>query len=246
MKRNKIILFLAMFIVLSISYQSKAQVSLSIDIAPPALITYDQPECPGDGYMWIPGYWAYSPETGYYWIPGYWTLPPDPGLYWTPGYWAFNGAAYIWNAGYWGSNVGFYGGVNYGYGYYGTGFVGGMWRGNTFQYNTAVMHIGGNIRNTYVNKNFTNNNNRVSFNGRGGIQKSQTSQQRQFGQQQRYQVTSDQKMQRQSAISNTQMHYDNNNGKIEQQKIIKVRIIKISNNNIKVSQSLKIKEEQFL
>ena len=33
-------------------------------------------------------------------------------------------------AGYWGPHVGYYGGVNYGFGYMGVGFAGGAWRGD--------------------------------------------------------------------------------------------------------------------
>ena len=40
-------------------------------------------------------------------------------------------AAFIWHLGYWGPHVGFYGGVNYGYGYVGVGFVGGRWEGGS-------------------------------------------------------------------------------------------------------------------
>ena len=29
-------------------------------VAPPAIPTYDQPECPGEGYIWTPGYWAWG------------------------------------------------------------------------------------------------------------------------------------------------------------------------------------------
>src|SRR3984957_17307770 len=38
---------------------------------PPPLPEYEQPPCPEDGWMWTPGYWAYS-TGGYYWIPGTW------------------------------------------------------------------------------------------------------------------------------------------------------------------------------
>ena len=75
---------------------------ISITIAPPALAVYDQPLCPGDGYIWIPGYWAYG-EDDYYWVPGVWILAPQPGFLWTPGYWGFEGGHYGWHAGYWGS-----------------------------------------------------------------------------------------------------------------------------------------------
>ena len=46
---------------------------VSITIAPPALVSYDQPPCPQDGYLWTPGYWA-SGDDGYYWVPGAWTF----------------------------------------------------------------------------------------------------------------------------------------------------------------------------
>ena len=47
------------------------------------------------------------------------------------------------------AHVGYYGGVNYGFGYMGIGFVGGVWAGGAFRYNTAVMHVGRGIHNTY-------------------------------------------------------------------------------------------------
>jgi hypothetical protein len=49
---------------------------------------------------------------------------------------------YVFHDGYWGAHIGYYGGVNYGFGYGGIGFAGGIWRGGVFSYNTAVMHIG--------------------------------------------------------------------------------------------------------
>src|SRR5258707_8356727 len=97
---------------------------VSITIAPPALLVYEQPFCPADGYIWVPGYWAYG-DDGYYWVPGVWVEPPRMGVLWTPGYYGFEGAAYTWHEGYWGPHVGFYGGINYGFGYGGVGFIGG-------------------------------------------------------------------------------------------------------------------------
>jgi hypothetical protein len=127
--------------------------------------------------MWVPGYWAYGDE-GYYWVPGAWVPSPYVGALWTPGYWGWGGGLYAWHAGYWGPHVGYYGGVNYGYGYGGIGFAGGMWRGGFFAYNTAVMHVGvgggwGNrtyVDQTIVNRTTIINNNHVSYNGGpGGI-----------------------------------------------------------------------------
>src|ERR1700720_2948728 len=152
---------------------SFAGVFVSVTIAPPALPVYTQPICPGDGYLWNPGYWAYGDE-GYYWVPGVWVRPPQVGLLWTPGYWGWGGGVYVFHAGYWGPHVGFYGGGNYGFGYGGSGFYGGEWRGGHFAYNTAVVNVNRTvIRNTYVNRTVIVNNrevNRTSFSGGpGGI-----------------------------------------------------------------------------
>ena len=160
---------------LAASAAAHAGVFISVNIAPPALPVYVQPVCPGDGYLWNPGYWAYGPE-GYYWVPGVWVRPPQVGLLWTPGYWGWGNGAYLWHAGYWGPHVGFYGGINYGFGYGGVGFVGGRWNGGVFAYNTAVVNVNRTvIRNTYVeNVHVTNvnvTNIHTSFNGgSGGIQ----------------------------------------------------------------------------
>lgn len=120
--------------------------------------------------MWTPGYWAYDPDDGYYWVPGTWVMAPEPGFYWTPGYWGWGGGAFLWHAGYWGPHVGFYGGVNYGFGYNGRGFEGGEWRGREFFYNRSVTRI--NVRNvTNVYNHTVVNNysvNRVSYNGGTG------------------------------------------------------------------------------
>ena len=151
-----------------------AQVSLSITVGtpPPPLRVYEQPECPVDGYIWQPGYWAYdNDEGGYYWVPGVWVAPPNPGLYWTPAYWGYNGGVYGFHSGYWGPHVGFYGGINYGYGYSGRGYGGGRWDGNRFRYNTAVVRVNRTVvHNTYIDRTVVRtNNNRTSFNGRGGV-----------------------------------------------------------------------------
>jgi WXXGXW repeat (2 copies) len=111
-------------------------VGVSIRLAPPALPVYEQPICPQPGFMWTPGYWAYG-DAGYFWVPGTWVAAPRVGFLWTPGYWGWGGGLYAWHGGYWGSHIGFYGGVNYGFGYGGVGFVGGRWNGGVFAYNSA-------------------------------------------------------------------------------------------------------------
>jgi hypothetical protein len=121
--------------------QVVAGVSVSAPIAPPLLPVYAQPPVPGPGYIWIPGYWAWN-GTGYYWAPGTWVAPPQVGLLWTPPYWGWSSGVYAFHPGYWGPTVGFYGGVNYGFGYTGVGFAGGYWNNGVFNYNTAVTNVG--------------------------------------------------------------------------------------------------------
>ncbi|WP_250255704.1 YXWGXW repeat-containing protein [Chryseobacterium sp. Marseille-Q3244] len=143
-------------------------VTVKTQLAPPALPDYVQPPCPGDGYLWTPGYWAWD-VSGYYWVPGVWILPPSVGLLWTPGYWGFYDSFYGWHPGYWGPRVGYYGGINYGFGYFGSGFYGGRWDHGHFMYNTSVWRVNNNIHNTYINKVNIVNNNRMSFNGGKGV-----------------------------------------------------------------------------
>jgi hypothetical protein len=166
-----LLLVVAAITVPSIS-QAQIAVGVSVHVGPPALPVYAQPICPGPGYIWTPGYWAYG-DDDYYWVPGTWIMPPAYGLLWTPGYWGWNEGVYIWHPGYWGHHVGFYGGINYGFGYTGVGFVGGEWRGRVFHYNTAVTNVNTTIiHNTYHTTVINNTHvvNHVSFNGGpGGI-----------------------------------------------------------------------------
>jgi len=69
--------------------------SISIRTAPPQLPVYEQPICPDEGYIWVPGYWAYGPTD----ISGSPDLGarPEAGLLWTPGYWAGQNGYYIWH-----------------------------------------------------------------------------------------------------------------------------------------------------
>jgi hypothetical protein len=184
MKKVWFILALSLGFFVSSPALVSAQVSVSIyaSIPPPPLPVYVQPACPYDGYLWNPGYWAWG-DDGYYWVPGVWVLPPQPGYLWTPPYWGFAGGRYGYYPGYWGLHVGFYGGVNYGYGYGGSGYGGGRWEGGHFRYNTAVVTVNRTvIHNTYIDRTvIVNNNTRTSFNGgSGGISARPTAQQQAF------------------------------------------------------------------
>ena len=158
-------------LMLGTSSLAVGQITVSVNVAPPELPVYDQPPIPGDGYLWTPGYWAWSDdEQGYYWVPGTWVEAPQPGYLWTPGYWEFNDGVYLWNTGYWGPHVGFYGGVNYGYGYGGRGYEGGYWQDGRLFYNRSVVNVGTTRITNVYNKTVINNVtvNRVSFNGGNG------------------------------------------------------------------------------
>ena len=152
-------------------YQAVNENELAVAPQPPPLPVYSQPECPGEDYIWTPGYWDYSPA-GYYWVPGVWVLAPYIDALWTPPYWEFYAGRYRFHHGYWGRYVGFYGGINYGFGYTGLGFYGGYWNQGVFFYNRAVTDV--NLRivhNVYRHSvdNYTPFN-RMSYNGgTGGI-----------------------------------------------------------------------------
>jgi len=168
------ILFLGI-VVLTMSAASFAQIGIGISVGfgPPAIPVYEQPPCPAEGYIWTPGYWAWDNGDGdYYWVPGTWVLAPQVGFLWTPGWWGWGGEAFIFHEGYWGPHIGFYGGINYGFGYFGHGYEGGRWDGDHFFYNRTVNNVNvTNIHNVY-NTTVINNNttNRISYNGgNGGI-----------------------------------------------------------------------------
>ena len=170
MRRSQLPALLAAVLLLAAPTLSPAGVDLSVSVsfAPPALPVYVQPPLPARGYLWTPGYWAWD-GVGYYWVPGTWVLPPVSGLLWTPGYWAWRDGFYVWNPGYWGPTVGFYGGVNYGFGYTGVGFQGGYWHGGAFFYNRAVANFGHvQVFDAYSAPVERHEMSRVSFNGGPG------------------------------------------------------------------------------
>jgi len=171
---------LAGFLALPLT-SSFAEVGISINIAPPVLPVVVQPPCPVEGYIWTPGYWAYG-VGDYYWTPGVWVAPPAVGLLWTPPWWGWNNGVYAFNAGYWGPTVGFYGGINYGYGYFGDGYWGGRWEGNVFRYNTAVTRVNTTVvHNTFVDRSVVSrqaNASRASFNGPNGVKAEPTAEQK--------------------------------------------------------------------
>jgi hypothetical protein len=170
MRSHSMRILLLAFFVVCISAAASARIGVVITVAPPPIPVYEQPICPGDGYLWTPGYWAWGDDfDDYYWVPGTWVLAPEVGFLWTPGWWGWGGDAFIFHDGFWGPQIGFYGGINYGFGYFGVGFVGGRWDGGHFFYNRAVLNVDvTNIHNVYNTTVHNTAVNRVSYNGGNG------------------------------------------------------------------------------
>jgi hypothetical protein len=216
MLRSMRLMLLALLLAV-IPASSYAGVFISVGFAPPVLPVYVQPPCPEPGWMWTPGYWAYG-DDGYYWVPGTWVPSPYVGALWTPGYWGWGSGLYAWHPGYWGMHVGYYGGVNYGFGYMGIGFAGGVWAGGAFRYNTAVMHVGPGIRNVYVDNTVVHNTTIVNdrhvaySGGPGGINHQPTAQENAYTHESHQAATSFQTQHEGAAMHNTAMYANHNGG----------------------------------
>jgi hypothetical protein len=209
-------LMLLTLLMLTICRSAPAQIGfgVSITVGPPALPVYTQPLCPGEGYIWTPGYWAYA-DGDYYWVPGTWVMAPEVGLLWTPGYWGWGGAAFIFHEGYWGPVVGFYGGINYGFGYFGQGYQGGRWNNGQFYYNRTVNNINiTNIHNVYTTQVTNTTVSRVSYNGgNGGINAQPSAQDQAAARERHISPVAAQTQQAQAARSNQQLCAAVNHGK---------------------------------
>jgi hypothetical protein len=203
------------FLALAIPVVLFGQVNLSISVGPPPLPVFEQPICPGDGYLWTPGYWAYDTSVSdYYWVDGAWVMAPEEGLLWTPGYWGWRDGGFFFNDGYWGQEVGFYGGIDYGFGYFGEGYGGGRWDGGHFFYNRSVNNVDITInRNVYSADIERHNENRVSFNGgSGGVEAHATSQQEAAAHQRHVAPVAAQTEHAQSARANPELRAAANHG----------------------------------
>lgn len=215
-------LLVALLLPLIPAPKAHAGVFISVGFAPPVLPVYVQPMCPAPNLMWVPGYWAYGPD-GYYWVPGAWVPAPYEGALWTPPYWGWDSGLYVFHPGYWGWNVGYYGGVNYGYGYYGRGFVGGRWHDRDFEYNRAVMHVDDRvIRTTYIDRTVIReheivHDSRVSYNGGpGGIRYQASPQERLAMREQHLAPTRAQQEHVMQARSNRASYFNANHGRPQQ------------------------------
>jgi hypothetical protein len=204
------------FALLAFAHAAFGQVVISVSFGPPALPVYEQPICPEDGYIWTPGYWAYDDDDGYYWVPGTWVEAPQPGYLWTPGWWGWSDeGVFIFHDGYWGEHVGFYGGINYGYGYGGRGYEGGRWDNGHFFYNRSVNRVNETIiHNTYNTTVIENNTARASYNGgNGGVEARPTAQEQTYSREQHVPRVAAQEQHIQQARSSSELRASTNQGK---------------------------------
>src|SRR5882762_10425694 len=203
---------------LAIPAQSRAQVAvgISVQFGPPALPVYEQPLCPGDGYIWTPGYWAWDPEDeDYYWVPGTWVEAPEVGFLWTPGYWGWERGAFFFHEGYWGPHVGWYGGISYGFGYFGHGYEGGRWDHDRFYYNRSVTNVNiTEVHNVYNTTIINRNETRVSYNGGdGGIRERPSREEESFSRERHIAPVSVQNQHTQEAHGNRELRASVNQGR---------------------------------
>src|SRR5271156_42237 len=216
MRRFAISSLLLSFVLLILSHGAFAQIGIgvSVNFGPPALPVYEQPLCPADGYLWTPGYWAYDDGDGYYWVPGTWVEAPEVGFLWPPGYWGWGESAFFFHEGYWGPQVGFYGGINYGFGYGGNGYEGGRWDGGHFSYNTYVNHVNTTIIHNTYNTRVEVSETHVSFNGgAGGVEARPTAQQTSYAGERHTGPVAAQTQHVQAARNNPELRASANQGK---------------------------------
>lgn len=204
----------ALLICLALPAASWARVDVFISIAPPPLPVYVQPPLPDEGYIWSPGYWEYE-DGDYYWIPGTWIRPPAVGMFWTPGYWAWSNSGYFFNRGYWGREVGFYGGVNYGYGYNGYGYQGGYWNRGAFYYNRSINNFGNRHFNRTYSKRVENRASfsNISYNGGSGINARPSTRERNYAREKHIAPTAVQTQHVRAAIGNREQRASLNQGR---------------------------------
>jgi hypothetical protein len=124
----------------------------------------------------------------------------------------------VFHEGFWAGEVGFYGGINYGFGYFGAGFAGGRWEGGRFLYNIAVLNVDTTIiHDTYIDRTVIVNDtaiNRVSYNGgEGGVRARPTPQEERVAQLRHVPPVAAQLQHTQAARANPVMRASQNKGK---------------------------------
>jgi len=82
--------------------KSKAQISISLQLARPAQYEQNErvhPPRPTPNHIWVAEEWAPNGRGSYDYVPGHWNLPPKIG--WGAGRWVQQGGGYVWVPGHW-------------------------------------------------------------------------------------------------------------------------------------------------
>jgi len=66
----------------AIAIPAFGQITITIGAPPPPIRYEVRPPMPGEGYVWIDGYWG-AQGRRYVWVPGAWQRPPSEGVYWS-------------------------------------------------------------------------------------------------------------------------------------------------------------------
>lgn len=82
--------------------RARTQVSVGVTVGvppPPVRVVHVPP--PRRGYVWVPGYWRWSPRMHRHaWVDGYW-VRARPGYHYRPARWVREGHAWRFHGGYW-------------------------------------------------------------------------------------------------------------------------------------------------
>jgi hypothetical protein len=66
----------------AIAIPAFGQISVTIGTPPPPIRYEVRPAVPGEGFVWVDGYWGVNGGR-YVWVPGVWRRPPYAGAYWS-------------------------------------------------------------------------------------------------------------------------------------------------------------------
>ncbi len=78
------------------------RVRVRVNVAPPAPIIVVRPAPPSPRYVWVEGYWRWSPRRHkHVWVRGTWRMPPPHHETWVPGHWEQDDDEWEWEEGHW-------------------------------------------------------------------------------------------------------------------------------------------------
>lgn len=74
--------------------------SVFVNIAPPCDVDEDIAASPGEGFVWVKGYWAWD-GSRYVRVHGHYVARPHAYAVWVPGHWSEHHGKWRWHEGYW-------------------------------------------------------------------------------------------------------------------------------------------------